>query len=401
MARGLIARLTGGLAVRMVLLAGLTAILTLVIALTTYYAALYSGALTYDDRMPPKVRAEVEDLVLKGQRGSDRFFELYDFYAGDEMRAYDLKILALIGALATLAGGSVAFVFARRISQPITEVGRAAALVAAGDRSARVDAPRATGETADLVAQFNAMATALERYERERNVLTAGVAHELRTPLTVLRGRLHASQDGLIAADGDETARLIRQVDQLTRIVDDLRTLAHADAGALVIEPQATDLSALARTVAQDLSAQSADRALTVTVEGAAVVALCDPNRMTQIMTNLLTNAIKHSPTGGRVGVSLSSVGMTGAVAVTDEGPGFTPSDTERLFIPFWRGATAKQQPGSGMGLALASRLSEAQGGTLSAANRSDRSGATFTVTLPLASMPKATLRSRAPRASS
>ncbi|WP_149933214.1 histidine kinase dimerization/phospho-acceptor domain-containing protein, partial [Acinetobacter baumannii] len=150
------------------------------------------------------------------------------------------------------------------------------------------------GETAELVDSFNRMAADLEAYERERKILTAGIAHELRTPLTILKGRLHGLSDGFIDPSTDEPERLLRQVEQLSRIVEDLRTLAHADAHVLELDLRVIDLARVAQLAILDLGPEAEAAGLTIGEACRPVRVRADPVRMRQVAMNLISNAIRH-----------------------------------------------------------------------------------------------------------
>jgi signal transduction histidine kinase len=196
----------------------------------------------------------------------------------------------------------------------------------------RVPDSSASGETGELVASFNQMATDIETYERERTVLTAGIAHELRTPLTILKGRLHGLLDGVIDPSSGEAERLLRQVQHLSRFVEDLRILAHADAGELELDLREVDLSDVVRAAVGDLRDTASGVRFSETYVPARVRA--DPVRLAQIVTNLLTNAIKHTPDQGVIAVSVHVENHWVIGAITDEGPGFRQEDRAKLFIP-------------------------------------------------------------------
>ncbi len=370
---------------RMVVLAIVMTGITMLVGLGGYYAAMYYRLSNVETHMPPKARAELDRLIQSDQRGSARYYELFDQYNDQGPGITDIGFLATIGFVSILAGGVVATILALRISRPITAVARAAAQVSAGDRSVRVAAAGAAGETADLIVSFNRMAADIQAYERERTVLTAGIAHELRTPLTILKGRLHALSDGVIEPATGEAERLLRQVEQLSRLVEDLRTLAHADAGELALDRRPLELVDVLSGVVADLGSLMAESGVAVveTYQRARVVG--DNVRLAQIFTNILTNAVKHSSSGARIDVTLFVDHGYAVVSVMDEGPGFLPEDEHRLFMPFWRAGADKRvgRPGSGIGLALAAKMTEAHGGRIVASNRTDRSGACFAVWIP------------------
>ena len=217
-------------------------------------------------------------------------------------------------------------------------------------------------------------------------MLVAGVAHELRTPLTILKGRLHGLEDGVIASSNGEAGRLLRQVEHLLRIVGDLNILTPAGGANLTLERRLVDLGDLLGPLVADLRAVLGTRGVRFVETYAPALVHGDPVRLVQIFTNLLTNAIKHAPRDCEVGVSVSVTGPWIVARILDEGPGFAPGDEALLFTPFWR-ADANQdagRPGAGLGLSLAAKLAQAHGGRIKAENRSDRSGASFFVWLPL-----------------
>ncbi|PHY22880.1 cell wall metabolism sensor histidine kinase WalK [Caulobacter sp. BP25] len=369
---------------RLLLLAGLTALITVGVGLAAYYASTYYQLYDASHRMPPKVRAELQSLIDANQRGSDRYFELYDRYGGAPDLS-NLGFISMIALVSTATGGCVAVVLARRISRPIAEVAQAAVRVSAGERMVRVRHHGASGEIADLVDSFNRMTAEIEFYERERTIMTAGIAHELRTPLTILKGRLHGLADGVIAPVTGEADRLLRQVEQLSRLVEDLKTLAHADAGELDLDLRPVRVDEVLRAAVADLRSEAERREVHFIELYESSTAVCDPIRMTQVFTNLLTNAIKHSPIGGAVTVATALQQDLVQVLVIDEGDGFDQAEVDKLFMPFWRGAADRQhgRPGSGLGLALAAKLAEAHDGAIIARNRDDRPGASFGVLLP------------------
>jgi two-component system sensor histidine kinase AdeS len=294
-----------------------------------------------------------------------------------------LFLLLCVGASATLAG-----LIARRIHKPIAAASHAAAAVAAGNRSVRVESSRTVVELEDLIDNFNRMLAHIDTYNRERIVFAAGIAHELRTPLTILKGRLHGIEDGVIEPSAEEATRLLRQADHLLLLVNDLATLAHAHAGELSLDLRRVELSELLRGIVADMRPDATNLGVEFTEIYQPASVRGDPLRLTQIFLNILTNALKHTPNNRQVTVSITLSGDRAVTSISDEGPGFDSADVPLLFIPFWRARSNREAnlPGSGLGLALAAKLTEIHGGQLGAANRQDRPGAIFTVSLPLAS---------------
>jgi signal transduction histidine kinase len=284
--------------------------------------------------------------------------------------------------LAALAATAIAVVVgilvAGRIARPIAAVARAAERVTAGDLGARaaLEGVRAPGgrrrpaaaEVETLAAAFDDMTRSLERLERERKALIADVAHELRTPLAVLQGRLEAMIDGVLPVDTPELERLHRQTGQLTQLVEDLRLLSLADADRLVLRLDDVDLVPWGREVVAGFEAVAAERGV----------------RLTQVLSNLLDNAIGVTTADGAVEVEVGFTGDGARIVVRDGGPGLPPGALERVFERFYRtpAATASHARGSGLGLAIVRSLVEAHGGRVAASNRA-RGGAQVEVSLP------------------
>ena len=272
----------------------------------------------------------------------------------------------------------------RRTAGPVGDVMEAVGRVADGDLTARVE-PRGGGDDRRLAQAFNRMAERLETDEARRRELLADLAHELRTPLSVIRGNAEAMLDGLYPADRQHLRTLMDETDILARLLDDLRTLSTAEAGALVLhrEPIAPG------TLVEDAVAAYASRADEEGVDLDADVAPdlpvidVDPMRIGEVLANLLQNALRHTPSGGRVLVtayrsSLEAVPSL-AIGVSDTGPGIAEELLPHVFDRFVKGADSG---GSGLGLAIARSLVEAHGGTI-AAGRGDTGGTTITVVLP------------------
>ncbi len=282
-----------------------------------------------------------------------------------------------------LSGGLwiyLAIRFARGIASPIEEVTAASAKITSGDLGARTSVPvAAAAETTRFAEHFNEMAASLETFERERTEMIAAIAHELRTPLAVMQARLEVLEEGIVPLNLSEVKRLGQQTKLLTRLVGDLRTLSLADANRLSLHKQETNLGELVRRVSESFRVRAQGGGIDLELELAAVRAEVDPDRLEQILNNLLDNAFKHTPHGGAVSVTLAAVGEQTCLTVRDTGPGFR-GEPEQLFRRFY---TARDAPsGSGLGLALVQVLTEAHGGTVTAKNQPD-GGASFEVCFP------------------
>jgi signal transduction histidine kinase len=208
------------------------------------------------------------------------------------------------------------------------------------------------------------MSARLATVDTERRTFLAEMAHELRTPLTVLQGQLEAVADGVYPADAEHIAPLLDQTVALERLVDDLRTVALADAGALALARKPTDLGALIEEQLEAFRASAPELTLTTEIEPGLPLVEVDAGRIAQVVRNLLSNAIRHTPAGGRVVVSARVVGSTVSVEVRDSGTGIAPELLPRVFDRFAKGSGPS---GSGLGLAIAHDLVVAHGGTITA----------------------------------
>jgi two-component system sensor histidine kinase BaeS len=297
----------------------------------------------------------------------------------ERLRSSQAQSALLAIAAALLVGGLLAYRFVRPIRQ-LTEVNRR---YAQGDRGARVNVG-GNDELAELGASFNHLADQLSAEQERQKQLLADIAHELRTPLTVMRGELESMQDGLMEKSPENLGRLIEEVDLLTRLVQDLRLLTIADAGALELHPAPVDLGGLAQEVMMAFNSKAEAKGIRLDAEARPVTVQADRDRLTQVIYNLLENALRHTPEGGSITVSTRPEGQQGVLEVADTGPGIPQADLLHLFERFYRAdkARTRETGGSGLGLAIAKALVEAHGGQIAAQNR-EGGGAIFTVRLP------------------
>lgn len=234
---------------------------------------------------------------------------------------------------------------------------------------------------ADRRDEIGHLAAALHDLEKRRREMISDVAHELRTPLTTIRNWLEAAQDGLAPIDRPLVDLLLDEAVLLQRVIDDLRDLAAADAGDLRLRPAACDLYEVLRQVADAHSGSAARAGVTMLVpDGPPARATADPDRLRQILGNLVTNAVRHTPAGGTVTLRAIPDG----VAIEDTGTGIAPADLPRIFDRFWRadGSRNRSTGGSGLGLSIARKLARAHGGDLIAYS-TPGAGSVFTLTLP------------------
>lgn len=302
---------------------------------------------------------------------------------GMEGQNLALVVLTIISAACGSAAGAM---FATRFSHPVEEVARAARAIAGGDLTARPAVRgRGSGETAQLVADFTSMAESLEKAERELRESSAAIAHELRTPLTVLRGRLQGISDGVFAAGPTEIGGLIRHVEGLAAIVDDLRVLSLAAVNALELQTVDVDLAVEAAAVAHSFGPdiQAHGMRLELALEPAPVRA--DAARVRQVAVALIENALRYAADGGVVRLETSGDGASATLRVLDRGRGFAPEDLPRVFERFWRAEPSRSRAvgGSGLGLSVVHAIAVAHGGACRASNR-DGGGACLEMRLPV-----------------
>jgi signal transduction histidine kinase len=279
-----------------------------------------------------------------------------------QIAAFVVLGACVLGAL--IAGG----VF-RRSAVVLDDTLNAMTRVEAGDYAARVTTRRRSPLPVDELARgFNTMAERLENDERQRRSLLADVSHELRTPLTVLQGNLEALIDGVHPADEEHLGALLDETRVVSRLVDDLRTLALSESGSLALHPEPTDLSVVIADVAASFrpTAESSGVRLEVEIDDALPLLEIDPVRTREILSNLVANALRYTPSGGsiRMAATTEHGGSSVRVRVADTGSGISPDELRHVFDRFWKSPESR---GSGLGLPIARNLVQAQGGEMGA----------------------------------
>jgi len=289
-------------------------------------------------------------------------------------------------ALAVILLG-LAALFSGRISSPLRQLNRAAQAMAGGDLQVRVRPPMLR-ELADLALSFNRMADSLEAADQQRRQLTADVAHELRTPLSIIKGRLEGVQDGIYRADPAQIDGLLDEVALLERLIDDLRLLALADAGQLALYVETVDPAHLVRDAQRSFAQQAEQRGVSLRSAPSADLPelSADPQRIAQVLGNLVANALRHTPPGGTVSIGATHDGAAVTFAVCDSGSGIDPADLPYIFDRFYRADRSRTRGsgGAGLGLAIARRIVEAHSGRIWAVSAPGQ-GTTVSFTLPLA----------------
>jgi signal transduction histidine kinase len=292
----------------------------------------------------------------------------------------DVKILAVTAASA-LTAVVAALLLARSIADSLDRVRAASVQLAGGDLHARAP-EEGPSELAELAASFNEMGAELGRLFDTRRELVAWASHDLRTPLANMQAMLEAIEDGL--AEPDEYVPVLReQVSALSLLVDDLFELARIDAGALTLELRKLPVAPVVSSSLRSMEAEARSRHVHL---GAAVdddvTARFAPDKLERVLLNLLTNALRHTPSDGAVAVLVEPRPTEVRVAVEDTGAGLDAEARERMFERFWRGDQARSSHGAGLGLAIARGLVEAHGGRIWAEER-EGGGARVCFTIP------------------
>ncbi len=292
--------------------------------------------------------------------------------------------IALMVSLA--AAAIVSALVTRKILLPVRRVRDATRRLAAGHYDERVAEPGEL-ELAELARDVNRLAIELETTERRRTRLISEVAHEMRTPLTTIEGYVEGILDGIFEPTEQVLVAVGEEASRLQRLATDLAELSRAEEGALGLTLHEVDLADLASACAERLRPQFDGKgvALTMRAEARETVDV-DPDRITQVLTNLLGNALTYTPAGGNVVVAASRRGDVAEVAVTDDGIGLEPDQLDSVFDRFYRvqGPT-RPAGGSGIGLTIARGIAHAHHGEIAASSSGAGSGSTFTLTLPIA----------------
>jgi signal transduction histidine kinase len=303
-----------------------------------------------------------------------------------------LNNAALVAALVAGALSLIVALFlAYRIMRPINELTRAAEQLGKGDLTQRVQV-HGNDEFAMLGRTFNQMAESLKNAEESRRAMTADIAHELRNPLAVQRANLEALQDGIYPLTAENLEPVIEQNLLLNRLVDDLRTLAMADAGQLELDLSQVDLLSLTNRVIERHQPGTLEQGVILTLDSDPTDSenryeiVADAMRVEQILGNLISNALRYSPEGGKIRIRLAETPESVRLTIYDGGPGIPEEALPYIFDRFYRADRSRSRTdgGSGLGLAIARQLTEAHGGMLTAANHPE-GGAVFTLSLPKA----------------
>jgi signal transduction histidine kinase len=345
-----------------------------VVALSTLVVGL---VLAYLLRLLPTVRLQLAGLAFLAvlvPLGAVLLSGWVMFHMGD-----DVKILA-VAATSALTAIVAALVVSNSIANAVDRVRMASLELSSGNLAARApeDAP---SEVADLARAFNEMGASLQRLFDTRRELVAWASHDLRTPLASMQAMLEALEDGL-ATPEEYVPALREQVRLLSGLVDDLFELARIDAGALTLELQRLPVARVVSSSLRGVEAEARLRGVRLASEVGDVEARFAPDKVERVLLNLLTNALRHTPTDGSVAVRVQACPGEVQVAVEDTGDGLDEEARTRMFERFWRADRSRSSRGAGLGLAIARGLVEAHGGRIWAENR-EEGGARVCFTLP------------------
>ncbi len=320
----------------------------------------------------------------RGFGGSGAIVQLYSDYRSSFNEA--LTYAALAAVVVALA---LSLFFSSRMVASLRAMMAASQHIAEGEYDERVEV-RGDDEVAQLAARFNLMADKLQQVESMRRQLIGDVSHELRTPLTAIKGSMEGLIDGVLPADEETYMQIHAEADRLNRLVDDLQELSRVEAGAYHLDIRPLDISTAAQTVAKRLGGQFESRGVSLHVSLAPNLprVLADEDRLVQVLTNLIGNAMQYTPEGGKVTVTATAAEHEVAIAVSDTGIGIPPEHLGHIFDRFYRVDKSRSRRaggGSGIGLTIARALVEAQGGRIWVESAGAGQGSTFTFTLPRA----------------
>lgn len=314
--------------------------------------------------------------------------------------SHDLKLLVAIVVFSAVITGFFSLLVARSVSSRLLPIRDSIGSLAGGDLSTRIDVSGGD-ELAALAADINTLAAKLQAadqqrtvVDRERRELTTAISHDLRTPLASLRAMVEALDDGVVD-DAEGVSRyyrtMRREIDRLSRMIDDLFELAQIDAGALRLNLASVDVREIAADVADAMQVQAKRNDIEVTLECVEQLPMLslDGARMERAVANLVRNAVEHTPPGGRVDIRVAHTNSFVELSVTDSGPGIAPQDLPHVWDRFYRGEKSRRRAdengdGAGLGLAIVRGIVEAHGGA-AAVESSASEGATFTMRLPAA----------------
>ncbi|MEO7002434.1 MAG: ATP-binding protein [Ktedonobacterales bacterium] len=352
----------------------------------THYSGELITASEYARGSPVKVNNQVVGVVLEDSTPPPLSAADMNFLASIE------SALILGGLAAVLVALALGIVLARSLTRPLRELTLALHAMAGGDLQ-QVAPVRSRDELGQLATAFNSMSANLAAANAQRRQMTADIAHELRTPVTVIAGYLEALRDGVLPPSPERFAILYDEAQHLRHLIEDLRTLSLADAGELTLQPQSIAPRVLLERITGAYQHQAERQGVALAIETEdetddREAIPVDVERMTQVLSNLVNNALRYTPNGGAITLGATATPQGTYLQVRDTGQGIPPDALPHIFDRFYRADVARShsQEASGLGLAIAKALVEAHGGTIDAQSQPD-SGATFSIFLPTRSL--------------
>lgn len=300
-------------------------------------------------------------------------------------------LLCLLPLFFFFMAGALGRLGFRRFGRPFAQIMAATDAVAQGDLAVRMDEDGPEPVRA-MARSFNHMTSELARAEQQRRNLTADIAHELRNPLHIIQGNLEGMLDGVYEPNRETLGATLEETRLLARLVADLQTLSLAEAGQLPLHPTQFLVADLLTDVAASFAPRAADQQLTLAtrVDPLGLTLLADYDRLDQVLSNLVSNALRHTPAGGSIYLEAANAGDQVRLTIRDTGPGIPAEDLPYVFDRFWKGDRARTRDGSGsgLGLAIARQLVRAHNGSIDVASPPG-SGAVFTIQVPRAELVK------------
>lgn len=338
----------------------------------------FNGGYT-EKNYPVKVNGEVVGNAAVGYYGPY-------YYTDNDINFLNTlnQLLILAAALAAILSFIIGTYMAKRLSGPISKVTKTARQILAGNYGCSVSEKSDTREIFELTSTINTLATTLEQQETLRKRLTADVAHELRTPMTNLQSHLEAMSDGIWEPDTERLKSCHDEAVRLTKIIGDLETLARYDGENMVLNQERFDIAELIKRVAANFENEFGSKNITLKLDIAEQYLEADPDKIAQVLVNILSNALKYTPGGGTIEISSAVSAREVQISVRDTGIGIAQEDLPYIFERFYRvdKSRSRSSGGSGIGLAIANSLVKAHGGKVIVTS-APGNGSEFTVILP------------------
>jgi signal transduction histidine kinase len=328
------------------------------------------------------------ELTQNGQKIGSVVIRYYGpyFLSESDFRFLDSLnlILVVIGAASLAISLVISGILAKRIARPISKTAYIAKQISAGNYSIHFEGKTKSKELDELVAAINSLASGLAEQESLRKRLTVDVAHELRTPLTTLGSHLEAMIEGVWEPSAERLQSCYEEIGRLSGLVADLERLAKTESDQLVLNKTSVDLMEIARTVCDHFEIDMKKKNLTLSIEGVSSLIRADQDKLSQVMTNLISNAVKYTGENGNIRIEVKDSEAYGTLIVEDDGIGIPAHELPLVFERFYRTdkSRSRKTGGAGIGLAIVKSIVAAHGGTVEAESRAEQ-GSRFIVTLP------------------